>query len=151
MRKEACWKNRLVLEAVKEIPHVYYLAVEGDNLEYFRKTAGRAFPEVRYAREDWKGLLHALKGKVRVIDEFPNMIKEDPKVLSLFQRAFDLDLSGSKTKLIRLGSSVSMMTEKVLSYKSPLYGRRIGSMKLKPMEFFYLEGVLSQGGLGRAR
>lgn len=64
------------------------------------------------------------------------MIKEDPKVLSLFQRAFDLDLSGSKTKLIRLGSSVSMMTEKVLSYKSPLYGRRIGSMKLKPMEFF---------------
>ncbi|ACJ16242.1 DEXX-box atpase, N-terminus [Thermococcus onnurineus NA1] len=143
-------KTRLVLEAVKDFPHVYYLAVEGDNLRHFRGTAERVFLKVRYAREDWEGLLHALKGKI-IIDEFPNLIQEDPEVLSLFQRAVGLDLSGSKTKLILLGSSVSMMTEKVLSYKSPLYGRRTGSMKLKPMKFFYLEGVLSQGELGRAR
>ncbi len=131
-------KTRLVLEAVKDVPHVYYLAVEGDNLRHFRETAGRVFQEVRYAREDWEGLLHALRGKVIVIDEFPNLIKEDPTVLSVFQRAIDTDLSDSKTKLILLGSSVSIMTEKVLSYKSPLYGRRTGSMKLKPLKFFHL-------------
>ncbi|ADT83506.1 ATP-binding protein [Thermococcus barophilus] len=131
-------KTRLVLEAVKDFPHIYYLAVESDNLRHFRKTAERIAPEVRYTREDWESLLHALKGKVIIIDEFPNMIKEDPKVVSIFQRAVDLDLSNSNTKLILLGSSVSMMTEKVLSYKSPLYGRRTGSMKLKPMEFFTL-------------
>ncbi|NJE04589.1 ATP-binding protein [Thermococcus sp. M36] len=140
-------KTRLVLEAVKDFPHVYYLAVEGDNLRHFRETAERVFPEVRYAREDWEGLLHALKGKIIIIDEFPNLIKEDPKVLSLFQRAVDLDLSGSKTKLILLGSSVSMMTEKVLSYKSPLYGRRTGSMKLKPMEFFTLREFFPRASL----
>jgi len=28
-------KTRLVLEAVKNYPHVYYLAVEGDNLRHF--------------------------------------------------------------------------------------------------------------------
>ncbi|AAL80559.1 ATP-binding protein [Pyrococcus furiosus DSM 3638] len=131
-------KTRLVLEAVRDLPHVYYLAVEGNNLRHFRETAERVFPEVRYSREDWEGTLHALKGKIIVIDEFPNLIKENPRVLSLFQRVIDLDLSNSNTKMILLGSSVSMMTEKVLSYKSPLYGRRTGSMKLKPMGFFSL-------------
>ncbi len=46
-------KTRLVLEAVKDFPHIYYLAVEGYNLRYFRETAERIIPEVRYAREDW--------------------------------------------------------------------------------------------------
>ncbi|GAB6135321.1 ATP-binding protein [Thermococcus prieurii] len=131
-------KTRLVLEAVKDVPHVYYLAVEGDNLRHFRETASRVFPEVRYAGENWESLLHALRGRVIIIDEFPNLIKEDPGVLSVFQRAIDTDLVNSKTKLILLGSSVGMMTEKVLSYKSPLYGRRTGSMKLKPLKFFHL-------------
>ncbi|MCD6524592.1 MAG: ATP-binding protein [Thermococcus sp.] len=131
-------KTRLVLEAIKEFPHVYYLAVEGDNVRHFKETAERVFPEVRYAREDWEALLHALRDKVIVIDEFPNLIKEDPGVLSVFQRAIDTELASSNTKLILLGSSVSMMTEKVLSYKSPLYGRRTGSMKLKPLKFFHL-------------
>jgi len=131
-------KTRLVLEAVKEFSHVYYLAVEGDNLRHFKETAERVFPEVRYVREDWEALLHALRDKIIVIDEFPNLIKEDPGVLSVFQRAIDTELAGSNTKLILLGSSVSMMTKKVLSYKSPLYGRRTGSMKLKPLKFFHL-------------
>ncbi|RLF26041.1 MAG: ATP-binding protein [Thermoplasmata archaeon] len=131
-------KTRLVLEAVKDVPHVYYLAIEGDNLRHFRETAERVFPEARYARGSWEALLHTLRGKVIVIDEFPNLIKEDPRVLSEFQRVIDTDLSNSNTKLILLGSSVGMMTEKVLSYKSPLYGRRTGSMKLKPLKFFHL-------------
>ncbi|AEK72186.1 DEXX-box atpase [Thermococcus sp. 4557] len=131
-------KTRLVLEAVKDVPHVYYLAIEGDNLRHFQETAERVFPEARYARGSWEALLHTLRGKVIVIDEFPNLIKEDPRVLSEFQRVIDTDLSNSNTKLILLGSSVSIMTEKVLSYKSPLYGRRTGSMKLKPLKFFHL-------------
>ncbi|WP_258084373.1 ATP-binding protein [Thermococcus thermotolerans] len=131
-------KTRLVIEAVKDVPHVYYLAVEGDNLRHFQEVAKRVFPEVRYARRDWEALLHALRGKIIVIDEFPNLIKEKPGVLSIFQRAIDTDLSDSNTKLILLGSSVSIMTEKVLSYKSPLYGRRTGSLKLKPLKFLHL-------------
>ena len=131
-------KTRLVLEAVKDVPHVYYLAVEGDNLRHFKETAERVFPEVRYAGENWESLLHALKGRIIIIDEFSNLIKENPRVLSEFQRVIDTDLVNSKTKLILLGSSVSMMTERVLSYKSPLYGRRTGSMKLKPLKFFHL-------------
>ncbi|ACS90017.1 MULTISPECIES: ATP-binding protein [Thermococcus] len=133
-------KTRLVLEAVRDFPHVYYLAVEGDNLRHFKETAERVFPEIRYVHEDWEALLHALRDKIIIIDEFPNLINENPAVLSIFQRVIDTKLVNSNTKLILLGSSVSMMTEKVLSYKSPLYGRRTGSMKLKPLKFFHLKG-----------
>ena len=43
-----------------------------------------------------------------------------------------------KTKLILVGSSVSMMKDKVLSYKSPLYGRRTGQIKLESLKFKHI-------------
>jgi AAA+ ATPase superfamily predicted ATPase len=36
-----------------------------------------------------------------------------------------------------------MKIDKVLSYSSPLYGRRTASRKLKPFKFFPLERILS--------
>ncbi|WP_042686798.1 ATP-binding protein [Methermicoccus shengliensis] len=135
--KRRVGKTRLVLEAVKEREHVYYLAVEGDNLRHFKRLASKLVPEISYAQEDWEAYFNFLKGKVVVIDEFPNLIKEDQKVVSLFQRAVDLILGNTGTKLILLGSSISMMSDRVLSYKSPLYGR-FASMKLRPLKFFHL-------------
>ncbi|WP_372837830.1 ATP-binding protein [Pyrococcus kukulkanii] len=131
-------KTRLILEAIKGTPHVYYLATEGGNLRHFKATAEKVFPHIKYVKEDWEALLHALKDKVVVIDEFPNLIKENPRIISIFQRAIDLELQNSKTKLVLLGSSVSMIKEKVLSYKSPLYGRRTASLRLRPLSFFSL-------------
>jgi hypothetical protein len=136
--KRRIGKTRLVLEAVKNKEHIYYLAVEGDNLRHFRRLASKLVPEISYAQEDWEAYFNFLKGKVVVIDEFPNLIKEDPKVVSLFQRVVDLILGSTSTKLILLGSSISMMSDRVLSYKSPLYGRRTASIKLKPLKFFHL-------------
>ena len=132
-------KTRLILEAVKNVEHVYYLAVEGDNLKHFKRFASKVVPEIAYAQEDWESYFHFLKDKIVIIDEFPNLIKEDSKVVSTFQRVVDLELKNTKTKLILLGSSVSMMSDKVLSYKSPLFGRRTASMKLKPLKFFHLK------------
>ena len=131
-------KTRLILEAVKNREHIYYLAVEGDNLKHFKRFASKVVPEVVHAQEDWESYFHFLKDKIVIIDEFPNLIKECPKVVSTFQRIVDLELKNTKTKLILLGSSVSMMSDKVLSYKSPLFGRRTASMKLKPLKFFHL-------------
>ncbi len=73
-----------------------------------------------------------------IIDEFQNMIKEDKAILSLFQRIVDTILQNSNVKLVLLGSTVSLMTSKVLSYKSPLYGRKTLSMKLEPIKFLHL-------------
>ncbi|PKP55766.1 MAG: hypothetical protein CVT89_07630, partial [Candidatus Altiarchaeales archaeon HGW-Altiarchaeales-2] len=68
-------------------------------------------------------------------DEFPNLIKENPKIVSEFQRIVDVILKDTKTKLILLGSSISMMESRVLSYDSPLFGRKTGQIKLKSMKF----------------
>ncbi len=132
-------KTRLVLEAVKGKEHIYYLAVEGDNLRHFKRFASKVMPEIAHVQEDWESYFNFLRDRIVIIDEFPNLIKEDPGVVSIFQRIVDLTLKGTKTKLILLGSSVSMMSDKVLSYKSPLYGRRTASIKLKPLKFMHLK------------
>ena len=131
-------KTRLVLEAIRGREHVYYLAVKGDNLRHFKRFASKVVPEIAHLKEDWEIYLTYLKDRIVVIDEFPNMIEED--VLSLFQRAIDLRLKESRTKIILLGSSISMMTDKVLGYKSPLYGRRTASIKLRPLRLYHLRG-----------
>ncbi len=132
-------KTRLILEAVRDVDHVYYLAVEGGNLRHFKRFASRVVPEIAHAGEDWESYFNFLKGKIVIIDEFPNLIKEDPKIVSLFQRVIDVTLSNTTTKLVLLGSSISMMTDRVLSYKSPLYGRRTASLQLRPLRFRYIK------------
>jgi len=132
-------KTRLILEAIRNREHIYYLAVEGDNLRHFKRFASKIVPEIAHVQEDWESYFNFLKDKVVVIDEFPNLIKEDLGVVSIFQRIVDLTLKGTKTKLILLGSSVSMMSDNVLSHKSPLYGRRTASIKLGPLKFIYLK------------
>lgn len=131
-------KTRLVLESVRGCEYVYYLAVEGDNLRHFKRVASRVVPELRYSMEDWESYFNFLRGRVVIIDEFPNLIREDPRVVSVFQRVVDTVLRGTRTKLILLGSSVSVMGSRVLSYRSPLYGRRTASIKLGPLKFHHL-------------
>jgi len=128
-------KTRLILEAVKGRKYIYYLAVETDNLRRFKENAARSVPEVKYAADDWEAVLHFLKNRIIIIDEFPNLIHEDKAVTSLLQKIVDENLLPTKTKLVLLGSSISMMTSRVLSYKSPLYGRKTASLKLKPLRF----------------
>ncbi|AEF96804.1 ATP-binding protein [Methanotorris igneus] len=132
-------KTKLALKSVENKEHIYYLAVEGDNLKHFKRYASKVVPTIEYAREDWEAYFNFLKDKIIIIDEFPNLIKENPNILSLFQRIVDVHLKDTKTKLIILGSSISMMGEKVLSYKSPLYGRKTGVLKIKPLKFKHLK------------
>ena len=44
-------------------------------------------------------------------------------------------LKNSKIFFILLGSSISMMESEVLSYKSPLFGRRTGQALIDPLNF----------------
>ncbi|AFA39635.1 putative ATPase (AAA+ superfamily) [Pyrobaculum oguniense TE7] len=67
---------------------------------------------------------------VLVLDEFQYLVEIDPAVPSLLQRAWDLSLSRTRAFILLVGSSVGMIEEKVLSRKSPLYGRRTGSWKM---------------------
>lgn len=82
---------------------------------------------------------------VFVIDEYPYLAQSDKSFASTLQMLIDRYQKTSKMFLILCGSSMSYMEYQVLSYKSPLYGRRTMQMQIKPFDFFasrlFMEGI----------
>ena len=132
-------KTELILNATKNKERIYYLATEENNLERFYNICLDKYSEIKNLKKDWEALANFLKNKIIIIDEFQNMIKENKNIVNIFQSIIDTNLKNSKTKLFLLGSSISIITSKVLSYQSPLYGRRTGSLNLKQISFFNLK------------
>ncbi len=130
-------KTELILHSTKSFKRIYFLASEERNLERFLDVLEKRFEDAKYLKKDWEAIFQFLKNKVDVIiiDEFQNLIKENKNILSIFQVIVDRILKNSSVKLFLLGSSVSIITSKVLSYKSPLYGRRDFSIHLRPIKF----------------
>ena len=106
---------RRLLDKLAEHTGQDYLRYLEPRLEVFLDVYARAAAEERL---------------VLVLDEFQYLVELDPAVPSLFQRAWDLSLSKTKAFVLLVGSSVGMIEERVLSRKSPLYGRRTGSWKM---------------------
>ncbi|WP_254838036.1 ATP-binding protein [Natronomonas marina] len=118
---------------------VYYQAVEStapNQLEQFVDTATTQFPSLSNVRRDWEVLLEALgeEDAVVVIDEFPFLIEEDESLPSRIQRVWDMELQETGMTLVLVGSSISVMEDKVLSGSAPLYGRRTATIDLKPLD-----------------
>lgn len=133
-------KTELVLHTTKNKKRIYYLATTEKNLERFYQTCIDFDPYVANLKQDFEVLFDYIKDRAEVIiiDEFQNLIKENKGIISILQAIVDTKLNDSKVKLILLGSSVSIISSKVLSYQSPLYGRKTASIKLKPVSFFDL-------------
>lgn len=117
---------------------VYYQAVEStahNQLEQFVRAVTEQFPELQRYQQDWETLLEELgtRDAVVVIDEFPFLIEEDSSLPSVIQRVWDLSLKETGVTLILIGSSISVMEEKVLAGGSPLYGRRTAVLYLEPL------------------
>ena len=132
-------KSELVRQSIADRDDaVYYQAVEStaqNQLEQFVDTATAQFPSLQNVRRDWEALLEVL-GKddaIVVIDEFPFLIEEDESLPSRTQRVWDTELQETGMTLILVGSSISVMEEKVLSGSAPLYGRRTATIDLKPL------------------
>ncbi len=70
-----------------------------------------------------------------ILDEFPYLIESDESLPSKLQRVWDMHLEETSMTLVLVGSSISIMEEKVLGGGSPLYGRRTGAIDLPPLEF----------------
>lgn len=67
------------------------------------------------------------------IDEFSYFIKNDPALSSSLQKFLDSFLLKSNILLLVSGSIFGLMSEKVLSASSPLYGRRTRDMLLREL------------------
>jgi hypothetical protein len=152
-------KSELVLKFSKNKKSLYFLcSTEGDkeNIKEFQKKLAKllrddSFVEIRF--ENWFSLFSSFvkhkeflkitkKKLIFIFDEFPFLILANPAIPSIFQKIWEEILKKEKIILILTGSLISIMERKVLSYKSPLYGRRTGSFTLNSMDFVFLKNFL---------
>jgi hypothetical protein len=143
-------KTELIARFIREKPAVYFLAdrrPERDLLEEFKGKMSQVLGDGSFSKLEISGWLELFKEFLKwwkggraiiVIDEFPMLIEDNKAIPSVFQKIWDLELENSQVMLILLGSSVGMMETEVLSYRSPLYGRRTGQWKLQPLRFHHL-------------
>ncbi|WP_457754177.1 ATP-binding protein [Thermococcus sp.] len=151
-------KTALLLEFIKKHGGIYLLAretSEAENLKRFSEKLAYYFNDEFLRKnplQSWDAFFEYLYQKslkdrlIVVIDEFPYLVKGNKVLPSILQEYWDLKLSQGKIFLVICGSSVSMM-EKLLGYKSPLYGRRTAQMKLKPLNFFSAKEFFPQYSL----
>lgn len=136
-------KTTLVTEVLdrSEIPSVYFLCDKRGtetNARRFAESCAAKLNDVPPAVDGFADAFRYLTGRVNgpfvvTIDEFSYLVESDKTVTSVFQTVVDEILGGTDISLVLLGSSISMMEEGVLSYESPLYGRRTGQWRLEPM------------------
>jgi AAA+ ATPase superfamily predicted ATPase len=100
--------------------------------------------------DDWRDALLYISERAKnekvvvVIDEYPYVAMQDKSLNSTIQWVIDQSWLFSNIKLILSGSYVAFMEKKVMGYKSPLYGRRTGMIKLKPFDY-YESGLMLDG------
>lgn len=72
---------------------------------------------------------------VFLIDEFQALAQVNNAFPSILQRLWDTQLQTRNLMLILCGSLVGMMYRTTLAYDSPLYGRRTGQLRMRPLTF----------------
>lgn len=72
---------------------------------------------------------------VIVIDELPYWAEKDEALLSIIQKYIDTEWNKKEIMLILCGSSLSFMEKKILSEKSPVFGRRDSRIKLEAFNY----------------
>jgi hypothetical protein len=136
-------KTMLARHVAQSCTAIFYLAQTEGNLDLFYDVCASRFPEITDVRKDYESIFKFLKDKVDlvILDEFPNMIKENDAILSKLNAIIENDFykQASRLKLLLSGSSIFMMKSKVLDASQPLYGRTTAIMEVKPMLFFTLK------------
>lgn len=133
-------KSALVREAISDRENtVYWQATEETEeaqVTNFVETASETFPLLDDIQRDWEALLRALgrEDAVVILDEFPYLIESNEALPSKIQRVWDLQLQETGMTLVLVGSSISIMEDKVLGGGSPLYGRRTGTIDLSSLD-----------------
>ncbi|VVB88181.1 ATPase domain predominantly from Archaea [uncultured archaeon] len=145
-------KTELIKRFASGKDHFYFLAKEQPielEIERFREKFAEKFDMHIERNGEWEKIFKTILDKINqkskfifIIDEFPFWISKHRPILSEFQYLWDELLGNKNVFLILSGSSVSMMENEVLAYKSPLYGRRTGQLKIEPMKLGCLQEFL---------
>ncbi len=143
-------KSTLLAEFIKDKKAIFFTATKvgaDRNLELMsRQTAAVLDPSVINVSfptvEDLFDFITARmtdEKLIIVIDELPYWAEKDEALLSIIQKYIDTSWLESNLMLILCGSALSFMEDKVLSEKSPVFGRRTAQIKLEA--FDYLEAA----------
>ncbi len=138
-------KTYILQRFLQEVGGIYLLAEESENVtadfsdmlaEFFNDDFLLENP-IRTWNAFFSYLGERAKNKrlVVVIDEVQYIVKIHKNFLSILQKYWDTQLAKGKIMLILCGSLVSFM-EGILSYSSPIYGRRTGSWEVKEMHYY---------------
>ncbi|MDY6774652.1 MAG: ATP-binding protein [Halobacteria archaeon] len=136
--------NHVTQKKVSDSQSIYFLADQrgtSSNARRLAKDASEHFDDIPPDVDSFDDCFKYIRERshdtelIVVIDEFSYLVEKDDSVPSVFQLIWDEILKDTQISLVLLGSSISMMEEGVLSYESPLYGRRTGQWRLRPLEF----------------
>jgi AAA+ ATPase superfamily predicted ATPase len=150
--RRRCGKSRLLTEALRGRPSVYYV---GDDRESSLQRASLAaevarlvpgFGDVSYP--EWEALLarfwrDAPRGSVLALDEFPSLVTSDGAVPSVLQKLLDA-AGGSGPRLVLAGSSQRLMQGLVLDRTAPLFGRALEILKISPLRAGWIKPALGE-------
>lgn len=139
-------KSTLIKEFIKDKESIFYTSSKVGalrNQELFQQEVLKALnPDMINATfhtfdDVCTFISNSVKQKiVIVIDELPYWASEDSGMLSVLQKHIDNVWKNKNIMLILCGSSLSFMEEKVLSEKSPLFGRRTAQINLKSFDYY---------------
>ena len=140
-------KSTLIKEFIKGKKVIFYTATKVGaerNLELFSKQVLDAIDPVmnQATFSSIEGALDFITEKlpdkqktILGIDELPYWAEKDEALLSVFQKYIDTRWGSKNMMVILCGSALSFMEKKVLSEKSPIFGRRDSQLKLEAFNY----------------
>ena len=150
-------KSTLLSKFCEGKKHIYFLATEENerqNREEFQRMIAEtcALPMMKEAKFDrWEPLFEQLsvwnsesEKYILVIDEFQYLGKANSAFPSVLMKIWDTFLKDTNIMLILCGSLIRMMTDQVLNYNSPLYGRRTSQIRMRQIPYQYYAEFMPQ-------
>ena len=138
-------KTTIINEFVKNKKNIFYAALSSnsnDNLKALSLELKKYLKQSdKSVYADYEAIFDTLyevsknDRLIFVIDEFPFLAESESKITSLLQHYIDKKFKNTKLFIILCGSSMSFMEKKVLSEKSPLFGRRTAQIKIEPLDY----------------
>jgi len=145
-------KTELLRQFCKDKKHLFFssdLSSEREQLRQFTEKIYQLTNESFLQTQpftSWKALFryvfdHLVKrSPLIVIDEFPYLCISNNALPSVLQKIWDEKAKKSNIFLVLCGSYMSFMEKEVLGHKSPLFGRRVGQIALKSLDFRDIAG-----------
>ena len=132
-------KTTLLRRFAQGKPGAYWVAAISSEATLRRSfTQALHGEDSAFAYDDWRSAFLAARGdpatrRLLVIDEYPYLAGAVPGVGAVLQAVWDEVLEDSRLMVVLCGSHIGMMEREAVSYRAPLFGRRTGQIRLRPL------------------